>query len=125
MTFEQFKEKFEELDFSERLFIYNEYCRNTCNEDDIYEFTEDIVNEFFGSPYDAMRAMHFGEVKSWNDEYFRFNGYGNFVSLCQTEAEEMINDSLREIFDNEDSWRYNIDDDFDEEEDEDPFDEDI
>ena len=61
--------------------------------EDIYnqldiEYTEDIIdwipfdddfwkNYFKDNPYEAARATYFGNIQNWNDDYIRFNGYGN------------------------------------------------
>ena len=61
--------------------------------EDIYnqldsEYTEDIIDwipfdddfwetYFNNNPYEAARATYFGNIQNWNDEYIRFNGYGN------------------------------------------------
>lgn len=124
ITFEQFKEAFDELDFDERFIIYNNWAIETnCADDEIFEFTDDFFDEMFSKPSDAVRAMHFGNIKSWNDEYIRFNGYGNLESHTETEVEEMMERDLRDIFRCETSWNdyidpYDYEDDEEEEEDE-------
>lgn len=61
--------------------------------EDIYEqldseYTENIIDwipfdddfweiYFKNDPYEAARATYFGNIQNWNDEYIRFNGYGN------------------------------------------------
>lgn len=61
--------------------------------EDIYnqldiEYTEDIIDwipfdddfwetYFKDDPHEAARATYFGNIQNWNDEYIRFNGYGN------------------------------------------------
>ena len=47
---------------------------------EIYEFTEDYFEESGMSVYDVARAVYFGKINSWNDDYIGFNGYGNFVT---------------------------------------------
>lgn len=59
---------------------WNMYCADTnCYDDQIFPLDENNINEFFSSPYDALRAGIMGEV-SFNDPYFRLNGYGNIVT---------------------------------------------
>ena len=67
---------------------------------------------------EAARATFFGKIDSWNDEYIKFNGYGNLESMDEYEVLEKIDDYLEEIFDNSDTWEDYIEDDEDEEEDE-------
>lgn len=59
---------------------WNEYCDDTGYYDDrIMPFDEYTLDEFFASTYDAVRACVCGSV-NLNDEYFKFNGYGNVVT---------------------------------------------
>lgn len=44
---------------------------------DWQEFNEENFKALFSDPYEAARAVYFGKVKSWNDGYFRLNGYAN------------------------------------------------
>ena len=49
-------------------------------EDIIYwvPFDDDFWETYFkDNPYEAARATYFGNIQNWNDEYIRFNGYGN------------------------------------------------
>ena len=86
-----FKESKEQLEN-----IQDAYKKENLDEaslEDIYnqldsEYTEDIIdwisfdddfweNYFKNNPYEAARATYFGNIQNWNDEYIRFNGYGN------------------------------------------------
>lgn len=50
------------------------------------KFTDiDDILETFDSKQDAARAVYFGNIKNWNDDYFYFNGYGNIKSQNQFE----------------------------------------
>lgn len=46
----------------------------------IYDFEEDVLNEMFDSPYDAICASYFGKV-NFNDNYFILNPYNNIETL--------------------------------------------
>jgi hypothetical protein len=48
----------------------------------VYDFDENTINDVFSSPFEALRSATFGEV-SFNDEYFRFNGYGNIETISE------------------------------------------
>ena len=110
MTFEQFKEEIDSLEFWDKLSIYNSYVReHSSPEDEIFEFTDDFFNEMFSTPYDAARALHFGKVNSWQDEYIKFDAYANLQSLTEYEANEIINDRLPDIYDEENCWSDYID----------------
>ena len=117
MTFKTFEEKFNELSFSDRLSIYNEYCLNYRSGDDmIYNFDEEFFDMAFSSPIDAARATFFGNIQSWNDEYIRFNAYGNLESLSEYDAEGEFEYELENIYEYCDCWRNYIDFEEDEEE---------
>lgn len=77
-TFEEFKS---ELTTDELVELWNEYCEEHREYDQILNyFDEDTINQFFATPYDALRASPFGEV-SFNHEYFMFDGYGNIRTM--------------------------------------------
>jgi hypothetical protein len=119
MTFERFEEKFNELDFSDKLNIYNNYCvEYRGSDDEIFTFDEEFFEIFFTNPIDAARAVFFGKIESWNDEYIRFDGYGNLESLSEYEAEGEIAYDLDSIFEHEDCWKDYIEEDEEDEEEE-------
>lgn len=127
--FTEWCEKFDELALCEQLSIYNEYCREVQNEDEIYDFDDYFFEEYFSKPADAVRAWHFGGKRlsdgslgdnSWSDEYIKFNGYANLETLSEYDVEEQIKGYLSDIFNHEDIWEDYItlddeEDDFDEE----------
>lgn len=118
MTFEQFKEKFDDLNFRERFEIYNEYCMEHGDPDNqLFDFDEDFFNTFFHSPIEAARAIFFGDVQNWMDEYVRFDGYGNLESLTEHTAESVIDDAIEDIFEYKDTWEDYIEDEEEDEED--------
>ena len=79
--------KYIELDYenksdSEKVSLWNDYCSAQSNEDEIYDFDEEFFELFFeGRPMEIARAVHFGDIRNWNDNYIRFDGYGNLVSF--------------------------------------------
>lgn len=104
MNYEVFKEKFDDLSLSEKLSIYNEYCINYgCNESIEY-FDEDFFNCYFSDKMEVARAVYFGNIQSWNDEYIRFNAYGNLESLSEFDVVEEIDNYVEDIFECEDIW---------------------
>ena len=66
---------------------------------------EEFFDTFFSSPIDAVRAVFFGKINSWLDEYIRFNGYGNLVSLSEYEAVEYVDEYAEEIFEYKEIWQ--------------------
>ena len=119
MKYETFVEKFNELSTSEKIAIFNEYCLEYGNSDNMLNsFDEEFFENNFKSPMDAARAVYFGSIESWSDEYIRFNGYGNLESLSEYSAEGEIEYYLEDIFEHEKTWEDYIEDE-DEDDDED------
>lgn len=56
-------------------------------------------------PLEAARMVYFGNIQFWNDDYFRFDGYGNIESLNQYQYEKELldlkNELLQEYFESE------------------------
>ena len=42
------------------------------------------------SIYDVVRAVYFGNIKGWNDDYISFNGYGNFETCSETDYQSQL-----------------------------------
>lgn len=64
---------------------------------EISEFTEDFFEELGMSVYDVARAVYFGKINSWNDDYIGFNGYGNFVTYSETEYQDEIETYVKDL----------------------------
>lgn len=60
-------------------------------------FDEEFFEIFFENPMDAARAVFFGNIQNWNDDYIRFNAYGNLESMSDYEYDRMLEDGLEEI----------------------------
>jgi hypothetical protein len=73
---------FENLDDSEKVTLWNEYCiENKKGEDEIYSFDDEFFEIFFShKPMEAARAASFGTI-NWSDDYITFNGNGNLESI--------------------------------------------
>jgi len=73
---------FENLDDSEKLNLWREFCdENRRGDDEIYCFDDEFFNMFFSNaPMEAARAVQFGYV-NWSHDYIKFNGYGNLESV--------------------------------------------
>ena len=69
------------------------------------------MNGFFSSAIDAVRAVYFGKIESWFDEYIKFNGYGNLESYSENTAADLADDYKEEIFEHEEIWMQYIDED--------------
>ena len=60
---------------------------------------------------EAARAVYFGNIECWSDEYIRFNGYGNLESLSESQAANFADDFTDKIYEHEEIWLKYIDDD--------------
>jgi len=89
LTSEQVKEYFINLDESEQVQIFRAAVVKGCNnpDADFYNFDDDFFNEFFeDNPAEAARAVYFGNVQNWNDNYVTFNRYANLETFDDAEA---------------------------------------
>lgn len=111
MKYEIFIEKWSELSSEQKISCFIDYAREYNTDEEIFPFDEEFFNVFFSSPIDAVRAAYFGNIESWNDEYIKFNGYANLVSLSEYQAEELADDYADEIYRHEDIWLEYIDED--------------
>ncbi len=66
---------------------------------DVYSFDETFFEELFESPADAARAVAFGNVRNWGDEYIYFDENGNLQSMNEYEFEKSISESADKIID--------------------------
>lgn len=117
ISLEKFTEEFNNLSNGEKIAIYNEYCLEHGDSDKmLYDFDEEFFEMAFEGkePMEICRATFFGHITSWNDEYIRFNAYGNLESLSEYDAVEVAEDHVNEIYEYEDVWKYNIEDEEDE-----------
>ena len=125
MTLEVFTEKFNDLSVSNKVAIFNEFCLEHGDSDNmLYSFDEEFFSMSFSNPMEAARATFFGNIESWSDEYIRFNAYGNLESLSEYQAEGEIEYYIEDIFKHPDVWEDYIDNDEDEENEDEDEDED-
>ena len=81
---------------------------NSCLENlDFWENDEEFFNTFFDNPMDAIRATYYGNY-NYNDDYVKFNGYGNIDSYSEYERIEEIKDNIDDIVENLVECYYNI-----------------
>lgn len=102
MTDEKLKEmlinQMYEMDEDEIMYLWNDYAYECRPDDVIYENTEDVLNELFSRPSDAIRAIYFGDY-TFNDPYFYFNGYANIQSVYSLIRDTNSIVSLKELAD--------------------------
>lgn len=48
-------------------------------------------------PLEVARMVFFGNIQNWNDDYFRYDGYGNIESLSQWQYEKELLDLKDEL----------------------------
>ena len=81
---------------------------NGCLENlEFWENDEEFFNTFFDNPMEAIRATYYGDY-NYNDEYVKFNGYGNIDSYSEYERIEEIKNNIDDIVDNLIEYYYNI-----------------
>lgn len=51
---------------------------------------EDLIEELALTPVEAAQKVFFGNVKNWNDDYFRLDGYENIISLSEDEMHREV-----------------------------------
>jgi hypothetical protein len=84
------KENILNMDCREVRTLHNEYCDNMSYSDDtIYDNDAYTVNEFFNNSFDALKAMFYGSYNP-NDEFFKFDGYGNLESIDKNDILDCI-----------------------------------
>lgn len=66
---------------------------------DYQENDENFFDTYFnGRPMEAVRAASYGEY-NYNDEYVKFNAYGNLESASENDVNEEMKDSIEDIID--------------------------
>lgn len=91
------------------------FSENGCfdNIGDVYESLEDLIDASGLEGVDIARATFFGSIDSWNDDWFYFDGYGNFASKSEydyeneilSEEDDIIDEFLRLFGDNLDRYQ--------------------
>ena len=84
------------------VWMINEYL-DDCNMMDDYIYSFDEFNDIMcgAEPLEILRMSYFGKI-NWNDDYFRFNGYGNIESVNDyTIQDEYETDVKRWMIENE------------------------
>ena len=80
---------------------------------EVYDNLEDLLEASGYTEIEVARAVFFGNIKNWNDDYFMFDGYSNFCSCSERkyqanilgQEEEIIKDFLETFKDNLEDFR--------------------
>lgn len=91
----------DELDMLE--YILDNYSDREYHNLLVFDDLDEILQGY--DPSTVARMVYFGNIQFWNDDYFRFNGYGNIESLNQYQYEQELldlkNELLQEYFEAE------------------------
>ena len=73
-------------------------CWNGCLDHlEVFTNDEEFFELFFnGNGYELARAIHFGDY-NFNDDYVKFNGYGNLESLSEYDYIELLEENVDDI----------------------------
>lgn len=74
---------------------------------DFWENDEDFFECCFENKIEVARAICYGDY-NYNDDYVRFNGYGNLESFSEYDMIEELKDSIDEIVENLIEYEANI-----------------
>jgi hypothetical protein len=101
-THEAIEEYVNGLDRYDLVNLHNEYCQEQgCHDDEIYANSDDFFNTFFdGKVIEAVRAVSYGEY-NYNDNFVRFDGYGNLESFNDPTDHIDISGIVNAIFEGE------------------------
>ena len=67
---------------------------------EVYSNDEEFFEMFFeGNPMEVARAIYYGDY-NYNDEYIKFNGYGNLESFSEYDYKELLEENIEEITEN-------------------------
>lgn len=71
------------LGSDELVALWNEYASDQNMDLFIFYSLEDIATDYFAGedPLGMARAVYFGNVQNWHDDYFAINANGNIVSF--------------------------------------------
>jgi hypothetical protein len=83
-------EAIHEMDSSELIDLNNIYCQENNIEGEVWHNDEEFFEVFFSNtkPLDLLRSAHCGEYTP-NDNYVKFNGYGNLESFDYFEVKDL------------------------------------
>lgn len=69
--------------------------RTGCEE--VYPFDDDFFDMMFSSRQEVARAVFFGDIHNWLDDYIYLNSYGNCESMSEYDYQEMLEENADRI----------------------------
>lgn len=67
--------------------------------EDVYPFDDDFFDMMFSSRQEVARAVFFGDIHNWLDDYIYLNGYGNCESMNTYQFHDMLKENADGIID--------------------------
>ena len=65
----------------------------------VYNNDEEFFDIFFANnPAEVARAIYYGDF-NYNDEYIKFNAYGNLETLSEYDYEKLLKENVEEVID--------------------------
>jgi hypothetical protein len=120
MKKELIKDYLEGLNNTDLVALHNDYCeKSSYNDDQIYNLDDDFIETHFPDSPKLARQLSGNRNFNFNDDYVRYDGYGNLETTDYPDDSDWINldeiadyaidededfgdDEIREILDNED-----------------------
>lgn len=98
----EYLEVAEKLEDADWLGLWNQYCDEMNNGDQVYAFDEEFFEIFFNGTKNAMDAVQktvFGDVV-WSHEYITFDGYANFKTYADADDAIEYSELIPHILEN-------------------------
>lgn len=67
--------------------------------EDVYPFDDDFFDMMFSSRQEVARAVFFGDIHNWLDDYIYLNRYGNCESMNTYQFHDMLEENADGIID--------------------------
>lgn len=80
---------------------WNEYCNDNSSDDQIYENTDDQLEELFSKVGQCVRAIFYGDY-DYSHKYIQFNGYANLESFDDIFDKIDVDGLIDHLIENED-----------------------
>lgn len=107
---DKIKKALSEMEANAKIGMWNEYCSEQGNEDEIFDNDEDFFANYLPEPFNAVQRAIYGDYNPMHD-FVVFDGYGNLKSLDDYQLDKYIDDDAlaQYISENEDNFDYFLD----------------